>query len=394
MTKLFSVAVMVLLATVAPAQETPPQKPPAPPQQHLTDMVISIGVDQPGPRIPAAGGPLNISPTFADSVTPAQRVVLQTAINDWMAIVQDSGSTMNPYPISFAFTATPCNNPNFLACTVNTFNRTTGDLISSSMTFTSVANTFWEDPLNPPPSNLYDLLSVARHELGHALGWDAAPLGLKNLLAANTSVATIASGNGAVRSANVVTITPTSPHGLVVGDTVTISGVTDGSFNGTFTITAPAICTTTPTFTYAQTGPNATSGGGSVSTGVFAAPRLNIPFVTASGLHTEPAWRPNDLMVPCSVQGVRLSISLHPAASLVARGYAYVIPMQFVDPTSTGTEDGSAVNPWQTVFRACGASPLGTPLLLSNATHIVPAFFRCANRHVVNGARGGAFVRP
>jgi len=75
-------------------------------------------------------------------------------------------------------------------------------------------------------------------------------------------VATIASSNGAVRGSNIVTITTTSPHGLSTGQSVTISGVSDSSFNGTFTITTVASPTT---FTYAQTGSDATSGGGSVS---------------------------------------------------------------------------------------------------------------------------------
>src|SRR5712692_8114401 len=77
-----------------------------------------------------------------------------------------------------------------------------------------------------------------------------------------TMVATIAASNGAVRAANVVTITTTSPHGLGTGQSVTIAGVSDSSFNGTFTI---ASVPSTTTFTYAQTGSNATSGGGTVS---------------------------------------------------------------------------------------------------------------------------------
>ncbi len=81
------------------------------------------------------------------------------------------------------------------------------------------------------------------------------------------SVATIASSNGAVRAANIVTITTTSPHGLGAGQTVTISGVSDSSFNGTFTV---ATVLSTTAFTYAQTGPAATSGGGTVSTGTVS----------------------------------------------------------------------------------------------------------------------------
>ncbi len=76
-------------------------------------------------------------------------------------------------------------------------------------------------------------------------------------------LATIAaSPTGAVRSGNVVTITTTAAHNFSVGYTVTVAGVTDLSFNGTFTI---ASVPSTTTFTYAQVGSNATSGSGTVT---------------------------------------------------------------------------------------------------------------------------------
>jgi hypothetical protein len=55
------------------------------------------------------------------------------------------------------------------------------------------------------------------------------------------------------RAANVVTITTYVNHAFVVGDTVTISGVTPATFNGTFTVTAVPTATT---FRYAQTAAN------------------------------------------------------------------------------------------------------------------------------------------
>lgn len=75
-----------------------------------------------------------------------------------------------------------------------------------------------------------------------------------------------ASPIGASRSSGVATITTTAAHNIVVGDQVVVSGVADTSFNGTFTVTAA----TATTFDYSNAGPNATSGGGtvtSVSTG-------------------------------------------------------------------------------------------------------------------------------
>src|SRR5262249_24206982 len=50
---------------------------------------------------------------------------------------------------------------------------------------------------------------------------------------------------------------------LQPGNKITISGVADPSFNGTFDILSVP---STTTFTVAQTGPNATSGGGTAST--------------------------------------------------------------------------------------------------------------------------------
>jgi DNA-binding beta-propeller fold protein YncE len=69
---------------------------------------------------------------------------------------------------------------------------------------------------------------------------------------------------GAVRASNVVTITTSSAHGFLVGQAVTIAGVSDSSFNGTFSI---ATVPSTSTFTYSQTGPDVTSGGGTATSG-------------------------------------------------------------------------------------------------------------------------------
>src|SRR5713226_4663491 len=111
----------------------------------------------------------------------------------------------------------------------------------------------------------------------------------------NVQVATIAS-NGAARATNVVTITTTMAHGLTAGQTVVIAGVTDSSFNGTFTIsTVPS----TTTFTYAQTGTNGTSGGGTVSAGTVKWFVNNVEggnpasgTISTLGLYTAPSTTP------------------------------------------------------------------------------------------------------
>lgn len=80
--------------------------------------------------------------------------------------------------------------------------------------------------------------------------------------ATQPTISIASSPTGAVRSSNVVTITTTAAHGLSLNDYVTISGVTDASFNGTFQITSVPSGTT---FTYSQVAANATSGSGSVT---------------------------------------------------------------------------------------------------------------------------------
>jgi MYXO-CTERM domain-containing protein len=68
---------------------------------------------------------------------------------------------------------------------------------------------------------------------------------------------------GAARSGNVATFTTTGAHGFRRGELITIAGVTDASFNGNAYVSSILNATT---FTGAQTGPDATSGGGTATT--------------------------------------------------------------------------------------------------------------------------------
>ena len=125
----------------------------------------------------------------------------------------------------------------------------------------------------------------------------------------------IAASNGAVRSNNVVTITTTAAHGFSVGNIVSIQGVTDTSFLGTFTI---ASVPSNTTFTYNQTGSNASSGNGTVphtavtwqvnnTTGGAAATGT----ISANGLYTAPASLPQAVTANIAATGaVRLNGSV------------------------------------------------------------------------------------
>jgi len=118
---------------------------------------------------------------------------------------------------------------------------------------------------------------------------------------------TIATTNGAVRNNNVVTITTTASHGFTVGSVVTISGVSDASFIGTFAIASVPSSTT---FTYNQSGSNASSGGGTVpnsavtwqvngTTGGTAATGT----ISATGLFTAPAALPSAVTATIAASG-------------------------------------------------------------------------------------------
>jgi len=68
---------------------------------------------------------------------------------------------------------------------------------------------------------------------------------------------------GAVRSGGVATFTTTVTHGFRKGEKINVAGVTDASFNGTVYVASTPSATT---WTAAQAGPDATSGGGTAVT--------------------------------------------------------------------------------------------------------------------------------
>ena len=98
---------------------------------------------------------------------------------------------------------------------------------------------------------------------------------------------------GAVRSTNIVTITTLTPHDLQVSMSVWIQGVTDASFNGTFNVTEVPSPTT---FKYAQTGPDAASGNGTVTPNWFSYRRISsevYDIVAGDELHFDTYVDPN-----------------------------------------------------------------------------------------------------
>jgi len=106
----------------------------------------------------------------------------------------------------------------------------------------------------------------------------------------------IAASNGAVRASNIVTITTTSGHGFSSGTSVTISGVTDVTFIGTFIIVSVP---TSTTFTYAQSGTDATSGSGTAASNAInwsvndvQGGNAQFGTITTTGFYTAPSALP------------------------------------------------------------------------------------------------------
>jgi hypothetical protein len=135
-------------------------------------VTVIIVTNEPSP-FQIQSGDFNIAVTFDANVPAADRAVIQYAVNEWNAILQSSGVNPGTYPIRIAY-GQP-NNPDALAST--TVSSRNGTLVSNSMVFK--ADELWfVDPTpaddsefgsNPPAG--YDLLTTARHELGHAFGW-------------------------------------------------------------------------------------------------------------------------------------------------------------------------------------------------------------------------------
>ena len=156
--------------------------------QHADDAggchVIDVPVTDPVP--PSVEAPLTFAVAFDPNVTAAQRAVINRALDEWRGVVLDAGHILNPYVISFA------NGPlarGRLASAQTFWNSSSGVLLNSIITIdddgtsdffidpTPAANEEFDargDCIDAACMDVADLLTVIRHEIGHALGWTGA----------------------------------------------------------------------------------------------------------------------------------------------------------------------------------------------------------------------------
>ena len=142
------------------------------------------------PMLAAPLGNFHIVPEFSANISATQRVVIQQAINEWEALIQTRGFTAPNYPISF--TNVPPLAILALADCYNSLDQGTGNLISAAIRINDAVNWYvdpapWDDMefATPPLPEGTDLLSVMRHEIGHAVGWDALSYRVSDLTTGN-----------------------------------------------------------------------------------------------------------------------------------------------------------------------------------------------------------------
>lgn len=181
----------------------------------------------------------------------------------------------------------------------------------------------------------------------------------------NQSTSFTASGLSRKNGPSIVTVSFTAAHSFIVGDVITVSLMTDPSFNGTFTVATVPNATS---ITYSQSGTTATTGGG-----VIAALRkvpgpgsCGLTFNTAispSGTYFNACIWPGNVKSTCfNMYAVSPALDITTVVPTPATAPAY----NFLDTFSNQTIGGNKTFTGSTVFP--GSATFGTFLVTGTAT--------------------------
>ncbi len=295
--------------------------------------------------------------TTTTQVDAARRIIFRHAFDEWEALIQDGGEIQSPYIARVGYRPS---RP--LGALASAGPITSGGLIVGGvLNFDSTENWF-EDPSpaddiefenGSVPLFSYDLLTVARHEIGHALGF----IGSDGLNDRTTTLA-------ANLPPTATTCTVTSTAGFL----------DEGTFHVGGEIIEYTSKTPTQLLGLTRNDPQATyfAGATVTSRNIYDRNRLNIG-VYSAGDHTHDALHPNDLMNPTIGSRTRRPISLYPDVVRISRGRDATVPMVVLDPQGAPSPDGRAGFPFPDIESAAAATPSGIPFLMTNGTYLEPS---------------------